>query len=136
MSLRLEQVQQIAEFRFALRRCERTAELAAQRAGLTPRQYMLLLALEGSPDGNGRETIGDLADRLQLAQSTITGLVDRAEAAGLVRREPGPTDGRVVAVAVTPAGSARLERALAVLAEDRDAVAGATAALRPYVCTA
>ena len=129
----LEDVRRIAEFRAALRRFERTTELAAQAAGLTPRQYALLLAIEGSPEGNGRATIGELAERLQLAQSTITGLVDRAQASGLVTREPGRNDGRVVCVVVTDHGRQRLEQAIASLDADREAVAAAAAALAPHL---
>jgi DNA-binding MarR family transcriptional regulator len=129
----LEDVRRIAEFRSALRRFERTTELAAQAAGLTPRQYALLLAVEGSPDGSGRATIGELAERLQLAQSTITGLVDRAQASGLVTREPGRNDGRVVCVVVTDEGRERLAQAIASLDADREAVAEAAAALAPHL---
>jgi DNA-binding MarR family transcriptional regulator len=133
MSRRLDDVQRIAAFRAALRRFERTTELAAQGAGLTPRQYLLLLAVEGSPDGQARATIGELAERLQLAQSTITGLVDRAQASGLVEREPDERDGRVVCVVVTAHGRAQLERAIASLDADREAVAEAAAALTPHL---
>jgi DNA-binding MarR family transcriptional regulator len=133
MNNRLEDVQQIASFRVALRRFERTTELAAQASGLTPRQYALLLAVEGAPEGTRLATIGELADRLQLAQSTITGLVDRAAASGLVTRKPGRNDGRVVCVEVTPRGRERLEQAIAALDADREAVAAAAAALRPHL---
>lgn len=129
----LDDVRRIAAFRFALRRFERTTELAAQSAGLTARQYILLLAIEGGPDNGGRATIGALAERLQLAQSTITGLVDRAASAGLVAREAGERDGRVVYVAVTPLGRSRLERAIEALDADREAMAEAAAALRPHL---
>ena len=129
----LDDVRRIAAFRFALRRFERTTELAAQSAGLTARQYILLLAVEGAPGGTRRATIGELADALQLAQSTITGLVDRAASAGLVAREAGERDGRVVYVAVTPLGRSRLERAIEALDADREAMAEAAAALRPHL---
>jgi DNA-binding MarR family transcriptional regulator len=130
---RFDDVQRIAAFRAALRRFERTTELAAQAAGLTPRQYLLLLTIEGAPDGAGRATIGELADRLRLAQSTITGLVDRAQASGLVDRLPGQHDGRVVWVVCTHAGRQRLEEAIASLDADREALAEAAAALAPHL---
>jgi DNA-binding MarR family transcriptional regulator len=133
MNRSLDDVQQYAAFRSALRRFERTTELAAQGAGLTPRQYMLLLAVEGAPDGTGRATIGELAHALQLAQSTITGLVDRAEASGLVTRRPAPHDRRVVCVAVTEVGRARLGRAIDALGDDREAVLRAAIALGDHL---
>jgi DNA-binding MarR family transcriptional regulator len=133
MNNRLDDVRRIAAFRAALRRFERTTELAAQAAGLTPRQYLLLLTIEGSPDGGGRATIGELAERLRLAQSTITGLVDRAQASGLVDRHPGENDGRVVCVVCTPAGRGKLEEAIASLDADREALAEAAAALAPHL---
>jgi DNA-binding MarR family transcriptional regulator len=131
-----DDVRRIAAFRSALRRYERTTELAAQGAGLTPRQFLLLLAIEGAPDGNARATIGELAERLQLAQSTITGLVDRAQASSLVNREPAAHDGRVVCVVVTPDGRERLDRAIAALDADREAVAEAAAGLAPHLRSA
>jgi DNA-binding MarR family transcriptional regulator len=133
MTRPLQDVQRIAAFRSALRRFERTTELAAQRAGLTPRQYLLLLAVEGTPDGSSRVTIGELAERLQLAQSTITGLVDRAQAAGLVTREPGSHDGRIVCVVGTSRGRRQLEEAIAALDADREAIAEAAALLVPHL---
>jgi DNA-binding MarR family transcriptional regulator len=59
--------------------------------------------------------IGTLADHLGLERSTTTGLVDRAERRGLVRRVPGSTDGRSVEVSLSADGAAlavRLEDAI------------------------
>jgi DNA-binding MarR family transcriptional regulator len=49
--------------------------------------------------------MGELGTVLGLAKSSITGLVDRSERSGLVRREPDPRDSRAVRVALTPHGS-------------------------------
>jgi DNA-binding MarR family transcriptional regulator len=133
MTVSLEDLQRYAAFRSALRRFEWMTEVAAQEAGLTARQYVLLLTVAGSPDGSGRAAIGALAERLHLAQSTITGLVDRASAAGLVRREPGQRDGRVVCVVLTDLGRRRLDRALTALDADRAAMAEAGATLRAHL---
>jgi MarR family transcriptional regulator, lower aerobic nicotinate degradation pathway regulator len=51
-----------------------------------------------------RPTIKELASFLQLDKSSVTGLVDRAEDRGLVRRVPSAVDGRSVQVAITGAG--------------------------------
>ena len=47
----------------------------------------------------------ELGRRLELGKSSVTGLVDRAEARGLVRRAPDDRDGRGVRVELTEAGS-------------------------------
>ncbi len=46
----------------------------------------------------------ELARYLGLDKSSITGLVDRAERRGLVRRAAAPHDGRAVRVSLTPEG--------------------------------
>jgi DNA-binding MarR family transcriptional regulator len=45
-----------------------------------------------------------LANRLGLDKSSVTGLIDRAERRGLVRRETDPSDGRGVRVVITALG--------------------------------
>ena len=77
----------VAEFRAALRRFLRSSERIARQSGLTPQRHLLLLMIKGARDGSERSTVTELADRLQLAQSTVTELVRRAEEAGLVARE-------------------------------------------------
>lgn len=92
-------------FRDGLRRFLRWSEEQAKAAGLTPAQHQLLLAVRGH---DGRPTIGDLADHLLLRHHSVVELVDRAERAGLVRREQDTDDHRVVHVRLTPSGSRRL----------------------------
>jgi DNA-binding MarR family transcriptional regulator len=46
-----------------------------------------------------------LADYLGLEKSTMTGLVDRAEKRGLLRRAPSTSDGRAVDVFLSPRGA-------------------------------
>jgi DNA-binding MarR family transcriptional regulator len=48
--------------------------------------------------------MAELAGYLGLEKSTVTGLVDRAERRGLVRRAASPADGRAVQVGLTPTG--------------------------------
>jgi len=109
-----------AAFRSALRSVQRVAERAARRAGLTPQRHLLLLMIRGSPDGTGSATVTELAERLKLAQSTVTELVNRAESAGLVERRGSPDDGRVVHLQVTAEGERRLARIMADLRSERD----------------
>jgi DNA-binding MarR family transcriptional regulator len=51
-----------------------------------------------------RPTINELARLLQLDKSSVTGLVDRAEERGLVRRSASVLDRRSVEVTITRAG--------------------------------
>jgi MarR family transcriptional regulator, lower aerobic nicotinate degradation pathway regulator len=66
-------------------------------------------------------TITELAGFLRLDKSSVTGLVDRAEQRGLVRRTASPLDGRSVRVSLTAAGRAVVDRETAVF-EDEIAV--------------
>src|SRR5213593_1594142 len=91
----ISEVVAVAEFRAALRQFLRRTERIARDSGLTPQRYLLLLMIKGAADGSERSTVTELAERLQLAQSTVTELVRRAEEAGLIRREPSRSDGRV-----------------------------------------
>jgi DNA-binding MarR family transcriptional regulator len=91
--------------------------------GLTPRQYLLLLVLESAPRPK-LVRIGDLSDALGLGRSTMTELLDRAEAAGLLERAGARHDGRVTHVRATAEGRKRFARAFRELADERRAVAG------------
>lgn len=48
--------------------------------------------------------MADLAERLGLDRSSVSGLIDRAAKRDLVRRTASPDDGRSVHVALTPTG--------------------------------
>jgi DNA-binding MarR family transcriptional regulator len=109
-----------AEFRASLRRFLRRSERVARACGLTPQRYLLLLMIKGAPNGSEKSTVTELAERLQLAQSTVTELVSRAEEVGLVEREQSPADGRVAHLRLTEEGERRLGRAFASLAAERD----------------
>lgn len=75
--------------------------------GLTYGQYLAMLAL-----WEARELgVGELCERLRLDTGTVSPLVKRLEASGLVRRERRSDDERSVTVVLTGAGSALEERA-------------------------
>jgi DNA-binding MarR family transcriptional regulator len=105
--LTAEDVAPVAEFRAALRRFLRKSERIARSSGLTPQRHLLLLMIKGAPNGSQRSTVTELSDRLQLAQSTVTELVRRAEAAGLIEREPSQADGRVAHLRLSAEGERR-----------------------------
>ena len=108
-----------AEFRSALRRFLRRSERIARSSGLTPQRYLLLLMIKGAPDGSEQSTVTELAERLQLAQSTVTELVRRAEEVGLVERQTSSLDGRVAHLRLTREGERRVTEAFAALESDR-----------------
>src|SRR5256714_11260161 len=109
----------VADFRAALRQFLRRSERIARQCGLTPQRYLLLLMIKGAANGSEQSTVTELSERLQLAQSTVTELVRRAEESGLLEREQSHTDARVVHLRLTPEGSRRLEAAFTGLATER-----------------
>jgi DNA-binding MarR family transcriptional regulator len=74
-------------------------ELAAQH-GLTAVQAKVLLLLQ--PDG--AMTMRTIAGQLQYDASNLTGVVDRLEELGAVRRQPHPNDRRAKGVLLTELG--------------------------------
>jgi DNA-binding MarR family transcriptional regulator len=90
-------------FRVTLRRFLRWSEDQAAAAGLTPAQHQLLVAIKGHP-GPEPPAIRDLAEYLLLQSHSAVGLVDRAEAAGVVYRQQDEKDARVVRVHLTDKG--------------------------------
>ncbi len=90
---------------------------------------------------SGPARVGDVAERLRLAQSTVSVLVGGLVDDGLLARSPDPADRRASVVALTAAGRAdlrrwdsahrtRLARALRTLPEaDRVAIVDALPAL-------
>lgn len=108
--------------RTGLRRFEAWSARQSRRAGLTPAQHQLLLAIRGHPDPEG-PTIGEVADYLLLRHHSAVGLVDRAEAAGLVGRNRGDEDRRLVRLQLTEAGASRLEALAALHLEELDRLA-------------
>lgn len=120
----------VADFRYSLRCLLRQTELEAAKLGITPQHYQLMLAVKGFP---GREwaNITELAERLQVRHNAVIGLVNRAEARGLLERrhDQTPGDRRVVQVHVTPAGEEVLGQLTAVLRAERERVSAAVVEL-------
>lgn len=94
----------------ALRRILRRVALHSRQllkeTGLTLPQVLCLRAL-GECAG-GQATQVELSRSLQLAQPTVTGIIDRLERAGLVKRERSTADRRKIAVSLTESGHGRL----------------------------
>lgn len=77
--------------------------------GLSLPRFWVLAALGHC----GPMIMGDLQRQLCVAPSTLTGLVDGLEAAGLVQRERGEEDRRVVYLRLATAGEEQLARVMA-----------------------
>ncbi len=101
------QYEQIAAFRFALRKFLRFTEEAAQAVGVTPRQHQALLAIKGYP-GREKISVGELAERLQVQHHSAVGLADRLVAEKLIKREPSTEDRRQVHLRLTARGEKTL----------------------------
>jgi MarR family transcriptional regulator, organic hydroperoxide resistance regulator len=76
--------------------------------GITYPQYLALVAL-GSRDG---QTVSELGEKLHLESNTLTPLIKRLEAAGMVTRTRDKQDERVVRLSLTASGSRIASEAL------------------------
>ena len=81
--------------------------------GVTYPQYLVLLVLWQDDDLN----VGEIGARLFLDSGTLTPLLQRLEAQGLVARRRDPKDERAVRVSLTPAGG-RLRSKASGIARD------------------
>lgn len=81
-----------------------------EELGLTYPQYLVMLVLWEQDSISVR----DLGTALQLESSTLSPLLKRLEAGGLLRRERRPDDERSVAIRLTEAGAQLREQAAAV----------------------
>ena len=102
----------------ALRRIIRGVDLHSRHlvheVGLTWPQLATLRAAERL----GVCSIGALARAVQVGQATLTGIVQRLERVGYVKRSPHEQDGRSLNITITPTGRDVLKRAPSLL-QDR-----------------
>ena len=68
---------------------------------LSPSQFNVLNLLHDQPDGCSQI---ELSRQLIMHRSNVTGLIDRLESRGLVKRRDNPTDRRVFNVLLTAEG--------------------------------
>jgi DNA-binding MarR family transcriptional regulator len=76
--------------------------------GLSLSWYDVLLQLN---EASGSMRMQELARKVLLSKSGLTRLIDRMEKAGLVARQPCPSDRRGWLAVLTPEGKAQLRRA-------------------------
>jgi DNA-binding MarR family transcriptional regulator len=81
--------------------------------GLTFARYEALVLLTFS--SRGSLPLGKMGERLQVHPTSVTSIVDRLEAAGLVERRRHPEDGRAVLAEITASGRSLVEQATAEL---------------------
>jgi DNA-binding MarR family transcriptional regulator len=99
----------LAEFRYQMRKFLSFSEAAAERCGIATQQYQLMQVIAALPEGQ-HASISYLADRMILKHNSMVELVDRAERAGLVKREHDERDLRRSLVKLTAEGERILER--------------------------
>jgi DNA-binding MarR family transcriptional regulator len=89
--------------------------------GLESWEFDVLATLRraGAPH---RLTAGQLLDWMMITSGAITHRINRLEARGYVRREPDPSDGRVVWVVLTDDGRAVIDDALTAHAANEVAI--------------
>ena len=92
------------------------AEVAAH--GLSVLEWRVLASLAG----NGPLAVRDLCERVLAQQPTVTKLLDRLQAQGLLQREDSPTDRRQTLVRLSPAGTERVAPLLTLAKAHEDRV--------------
>ncbi len=99
--------ERLAELRYGLRRFLHWSSEQARKAGITPTQHQLLLAIRSSRDPRGA-TVGEVAEVLIIRHHSAVGLIDRAQEAGLIERERDPDTQSVVHLKLTDFGALTL----------------------------
>lgn len=107
-SLRHADFRLLAEFRFVLRRFMQFSEAAAAKVGLEPQQHQALLVIKAY-EGDGRPSIGHIAEQLGVRHHSAVGLVNRLVVAELLTRKTDAADRRRVKLALTPKANRTLE---------------------------
>jgi DNA-binding MarR family transcriptional regulator len=77
-----------------------------RKTGLSGPQVWALAILGAEPE----LSLGELAERLFAHPSTVSGIVDRLERRGAIRRAVDPLDGRGIRLSLTPLGRRLLKR--------------------------
>lgn len=97
----------LVALRRILRATQDYSRSLAQASGLTPVQMRVLALIAGA----GQVTPGSLAAQMRVAQATVSALIDRLQAKGLVQRARSEHDRRQTILTLTPAGHALADRA-------------------------
>src|ERR1051326_4221417 len=102
MAAAIDSARLATDLRDAITRLNRRLRQVRPVGELTQSQLSALTSLELA----GALTPRELAEAERVQPPTMTRIVGKLEALGLVQRTPHPTDGRQVILAATPAGRA------------------------------
>jgi len=91
--------------RIITKRLSEHSHRLSREAGLTMPQFLCLKAVA---ELGSSATVAKVAKRVHMGAPTVSGVLDRLERSGLVRRERGTTDRRRVYAVLTDEGSRRL----------------------------
>jgi DNA-binding MarR family transcriptional regulator len=94
----------IADYRATMTQLKCASSERLLREGVSMAQLHIMFTVQR----HGEMTMSQLADVLNVSDSSATGLVDRMAERGFVQRDRVPTDRRVVIVRITEAGEALL----------------------------
>ncbi|MEH2560117.1 DNA-binding MarR family transcriptional regulator [Bradyrhizobium algeriense] len=105
------------------RSLEAARETFASFVGLSPTQYLILIAIKNS---TAEEPMGvnQVAERLYLSGAFVTNEINKLVSDGLIEKTPHPGDGRRVQLALTQHGVSRLIRLAALQRPVNDALFG------------
>ncbi|MEH2500458.1 DNA-binding MarR family transcriptional regulator [Bradyrhizobium sp. AZCC 1678] len=105
------------------RSLEAARETFASFVGLSPTQYLILIAIKNS---TAEEPMGvnQVAERLYLSGAFVTNEINKLVSDGLIEKTPHPGDGRRVQLALTQHGVRRLIRLAALQRPVNDALFG------------
>lgn len=78
----------------------RLVKFDAERLGITPVQLKALFKINNNPN----ISLGELAEKLRLTNSTVSGVIDRLVHSGLVERVVPPGDRRTISIHLTSDG--------------------------------
>ncbi|HEU4965457.1 MAG TPA: MarR family transcriptional regulator [Bacilli bacterium] len=98
----------MASFREIKRAYYRIIQLDAERVGVTMQQLLVLYIISRQQQLGLRE----LADKLHLGTSTMSGVVDRLVKAGLLARRESEEDRRAIVIHLTDDGEETIKEAL------------------------
>ncbi|MFB0975731.1 MAG: MarR family transcriptional regulator, partial [Tolumonas sp.] len=97
----------LSTLRRIIRTIDQNEKELSHLSGLTLPQLLILQTLRAEQP----MTTGTLANRMDLAQATVTSILDRLENKGLVERQRNQLDKRKVWIQITPSGLSRLNAA-------------------------
>jgi DNA-binding MarR family transcriptional regulator len=99
----------LAAFRYQVRKFLRFSKDILSSEDLTPDQYQALLAIRAS-SASGKLSIRELAEQLQVRHHSTVGIVDQLVHRAAVIREVSPYDRRKILLSLTDKGIQLVER--------------------------